>query len=86
MSVRCGNHPRGAKISHDSAEAVRRCYTSSTAPAEPQPEPAPLLNHFGHRMHEDPCRCDPYDRCRGVREQDAYESGNWRDRFRAYND
>jgi hypothetical protein len=45
-----------------------------------------MLNRFGSPMHETPCVCSVYDRCNGVRAEDAAKSGNWRDRFRAYND
>lgn len=37
-------------------------------------------------LHEPVCVCGPYDRCKGVREDDARRSGNWRDLHRAYND
>lgn len=45
----------------------------------PAPAAAPSL-------HDSPCVCGTYDRCKGVRAQDAARSGNWRDQFRAYND
>lgn len=53
---------------------------------EPDPEPEVKLNSFGDPLHDTPCVCSVYDRCNGVRADDARRSGNWRDRFRAYND
>lgn len=37
-------------------------------------------------VHESPCVCSPYDKCWEARVADAQWSGNWRDKFRAYND
>lgn len=66
-------------------ECVKKYGGEAPAPQAPA-EPEVRLNHLGDPMHETPCICGPYDRCRGRRAQDAQDSGNWRDQFRAYND
>lgn len=36
--------------------------------------------------HQSPCVCGTYNRCAGVRADDARRSGNWRDAVRSYCD
>jgi hypothetical protein len=74
--VRCAH----CKRRHWTVADVKAC-AGTTAPAPEVP-----LNRFGNPLHETPCVCGTYDRCSGVRAEDAAQSGNWRDRFRAYND
>lgn len=85
--IKCGNRAvHGAeRFYHYSVAEVRECFLSAPS-ATVESEPEVMLNRFGHPMHETPCVCGPYDRCRGVRAENAAASGNWRDRFRAYND
>lgn len=79
--IRCAH----CKGKHADARTVRLCAELSTPAPAPAPEPV-RLNRFGNPLHETPCVCGTYDRCSGVRAEDAAQSGNWRDRFRAYND
>lgn len=44
------------------------------------------LDDLALSLHDIPCVCGPYDRCSGVRFKNARDSGNWRDRFRSYDD
>jgi hypothetical protein len=71
---------------HETAAQARLCEQDRTqAGTVKYRDEDGMLNHREAR-HQTPCVCSPYDRCAEVRQADAQFSGNWRDRFRSYND
>lgn len=74
MAFRHGDHR------HDTVAQARECETPKPVlPVAPTTVP----------IHTPGCEhgvCSHYDRCNKHRAEDAAASGNWRDRFRAYND
>lgn len=64
---------------HDTVAQARACEAAPVLAVAPTHTP----------IHTPGCEggaCGTYDRCNKHRREDAAASGNWRDRFRAYND
>lgn len=78
MSFKHGDHK------HSFASEARECERAAELRAEG------LLEGAGLVTHDDPCRCGPYDRCWGVRVEDARRAPTHnaaiRALHRAYND
>lgn len=70
---------------HETVHQARLCEQNRTEAGTIKYREDGVLKHRAVQ-HQTPCVCGPYDRCNEVRMADAQWSGNWRDRFRAYND
>lgn len=68
-------------IARDAARITGKAIKVEKKPEAPAPAPAIVTG-----SHDTPCVCGTYDRCKGIRRQDAIREGNWRAEFRAYND
>lgn len=75
MGITCGH----CKNKHDTVAQVLECPERKNTARVP-------LDRIIVGQHDSPCVCGPYDRCKGIRRQDAIRENNWRAEFRAYND